>query len=377
MDIVMFFGKYKRKIAELLSNKDNLEAEIRQLKKQLDVVSAEKFECQTTLQAEYTVGKFRGGLVNNLQNFGASFNESQKSLVALANTMREEKMNAIEAAGMSASTRTAISNISSNLKSLSLDSHSTADRVDSLHQRAGQIGGIINMIKEIADQTNLLALNAAIEAARAGEQGRGFAVVADEVRKLAERTGKATSEISGLVSSIQEETQSAHQSMETLAQQSSNFSDQGVVAAEGMQGMLSLSNRMEGAIAASALRSFVELAKIDHLVFKFEIYRVLFGISTKALDTFSNHTMCRLGKWYYEGEGRDCFSKLSGYRELEVPHIAVHQHGLEALKHFHAQNFDNAVAEVEKMETASMRVLENLEVMALTGEKDTDVLCAH
>jgi hypothetical protein len=323
------------------------------------------------------VGKFRGGLVNNLQNFGASFNESQKSLAALANTMREEKMNAIEAAGMSASTRTAISNISSNLKSLSLDSHSTADRVDSLHQRAGQIGGIINMIKEIADQTNLLALNAAIEAARAGEQGRGFAVVADEVRKLAERTGKATSEISGLVSSIQEETQSAHQSMETLAQQSSNFSDQGVVAAEGMQGMLSLSNRMEGAIAASALRSFVELAKIDHLVFKFEIYRVLFGISTKALDTFSNHTMCRLGKWYYEGEGRDCFSKLSGYREIEVPHIAVHQHGLEALKHFHAQNFDNAVAEVEKMETASMRVLESLEVMALTGEKDTDLLCAH
>lgn len=373
----MFCNKLKKIIAELSARKHALEVDNIKLKQQLDVALAEKATSGQAFQTELAIGNLRGGLIQSLQRFGYSFNESQQSLAALANTMRAEKLNAIEAAGMSASTRTAISDISGNLKSLSRDSHHAAERVDSLHLRAAQIGGIINMIKEIADQTNLLALNAAIEAARAGEQGRGFAVVADEVRKLAERTGKATKEISELVSSIQDETQSAHQSMETLAQQSENFSNQGVVASEGMRNMLVLSNRMEGAIAASALRSFVELAKIDHLVFKFEIYRVLFGLSDKAQDSFSNHTMCRLGKWYYGGEGQECYSKLSGYREIEAPHISVHHQGVEALKLFQAGNFDGVISAVEKMEIASMSVLASLEKMAASGESDQRILCAH
>ncbi|MDH0760149.1 methyl-accepting chemotaxis protein [Pseudomonas juntendi] len=102
--------------------------------------------------------------------------------------------------------RSAMDEASRSLKQIADALGGTATVMDSLGARSQEIGGIISVITAIAEQTNLLALNAAIEAARAGEQGRGFAVVADEVRSLAARTRQATDEISGMITSIQQQT---------------------------------------------------------------------------------------------------------------------------------------------------------------------------
>jgi len=125
---------------------------------------------------------------------------------------------------------------------------SSAKAVESLGSRSDQIGEIIGTIEDIADQTNLLALNAAIEAARAGEQGRGFAVVADEVRALAERTTRATREIGGMIKAIQQDTKGAVLAMEEGVREVSKGSEKAVDSGRALEKILQQINDVNSQI---------------------------------------------------------------------------------------------------------------------------------
>ncbi|EZH82980.1 chemotaxis protein [Ectopseudomonas composti] len=132
----------------------------------------------------------------------------------IADNMRSTERLASANAQQTRIGRTSMDQASEALVQIAEALEQTSTAINGLGQRSQEIGGIVSVITAIADQTNLLALNAAIEAARAGEQGRGFAVVADEVRNLAGRTREATNEISTMIGSIQSETSSAIATME-------------------------------------------------------------------------------------------------------------------------------------------------------------------
>ena len=145
----------------------------------------------------------------------AAVEEMTVSIDQVAENAREAHTISVHAGDLSSKGAKVIQNAATEMHNISEAVQSSSAIIEDLGRQSDQITSIVNTIKEIADQTNLLALNAAIEAARAGEQGRGFAVVADEVRKLAERTTLSTAEIAGMVGKIQNGTRNAVSSMET------------------------------------------------------------------------------------------------------------------------------------------------------------------
>jgi methyl-accepting chemotaxis protein len=317
-----------------------------ELKKRRDAMNAQL--SHLNIQVTESLGVIQHDLHNNIQN------------------LKEVTSATKDAATLADNSRQTIGEIIFELNTLTEKVSNNNDAISHISNRAAEITSIIEFITDIADQTNLLALNAAIEAARAGEHGRGFAVVADEVRKLAERTHKATGEISVSINSLQQdmsEIQTSAEEMNTVVDTSSakinNFEHTLIKLKESSSCIVDSSYKMENNV-------FVVLAKIEHILYKSRAYNTIMTCK-QQLETMDTHE-CHMGQWY-DNEGKRRFGNTRSYPQLKTPHETVHQKANANLQFVHThqdQCIDHAekiIENFQEMEKASHALFELMDTM--------------
>lgn len=261
------------------------------------------------------------------KNLLTSLQRSQADLSTITEQMRQVEEISSKAAGIAGESGSALGNVIDKLSRIIEKIEAMKDSSLQLSASSKEITEVTSLIAKIADQTNLLALNAAIEAARAGEHGRGFAVVADEVRRLAENTKNATQQINGTIKKFAQATEVIVEDTDSMA----SMTDESKLAIAQFERNIGEVNDISvatyGKVSFTQMVGEIALAKVNQLIYIQNGYRAVeTGLdSPEARAVMIDHRQCKLGQWFHAGTGAANYSHLPSYKKIDYPHQLSHK----------------------------------------------------